>query len=102
VHRDGGALHVTGPGYERAADYVKSELGKPEYSHFLRSGPRPSEAPRGGPGQAAMPAVPAGSDALPGETMGAYIVRKTQESRSAAQSDGRRDPSVSFGLRRAR
>jgi hypothetical protein len=100
VHRDGGALHVTGPGYERAVDYVKNELAKSEYAHFLRTGSRPPEAPRGGPGQGAMPVVPAGSDALPGETMGAYIVRKSQESRSAVQADGRTNPSVSFGLRR--
>jgi hypothetical protein len=94
VHRDGGNLVVTGPGYEKANDWVKAELSRPEFAHFLRSGP----APRG-----QAPTVPGAAEPLPGETAGAFFVRQAVEARAARQanpSNPNTDMSRSIGLRR--
>jgi hypothetical protein len=96
VHRDGDKLHVHGPEFEPAFDFVKTELSKPEYRHFLRGGGATPDA-RGG-----QTTVGVAAEQQPGESLGAFLVRRATEQRTSASGNPSQDMSQAFGLRARR
>jgi hypothetical protein len=97
-----GSTVLFGPGYKPVDAHIASQLARPEFAHYLRpkGSPSPAQAATQGPQPAAPAAGPqaVGADGrLPGESLGAAMVRVAQ-ARQAQQGDPRLDPSQAFGI----
>lgn len=98
LHADGsGGSVACGPGLAPInGDFIKQTLAQPTYQHFVA-----------GRGVAASPAAAQSGlsparEILPGESLGAAVIRVALATRSAPGTDPRLDVSQPFGLRRTR
>jgi hypothetical protein len=104
-----GKLHVddadraVGPDGRPAADYIRGELGRPEYAHFLKADTRNTKGGTiGTMGASHEPSLPAGTAPVQPRTIGeALILRavETRQSQQQQQSNPATDLSLPFGLR---
>jgi hypothetical protein len=85
----GGQLIPAGPGLKPVDQYVREQLGRPEYAHFVRG---KTASPATG-NQAGIP--PADLDSL---SMGERVIRATLAARPDHTRPASEDMSQSFGL----
>jgi hypothetical protein len=93
-----GQLIAVGPGFKPAEQYIKEQLGKPEWGHFMRA-----QTPHGGtaggpPGTQGLPTAPAwGSQPAPPQTLSEAIFQDFA-GRQRPAADPALDLSQGFGL----
>ena len=99
VEPQGDSFTVRTPTFQSVGDFVQSQLGKPEYAHFIRaSNPGGGTAGATGAHQAAptSPAAPAAP--VHPKNFGEAIILQMQEAQKNQPSDPRLNPSVAMGL----
>ncbi len=100
VEPQGSAFQVRTPTYQSVPEYIKAQLGRPEYAHFLRAqnpgGGTASGQPTQTPPAAADPAPPAPQP----RNMGEAVILHMQGLQKV-QGDGRANMGLPLGLRAA-
>jgi hypothetical protein len=101
VEPQGNAFAVRTPTYQSVPDYIKAQLGRPEYSHFLRAQNPGGGTAAGQPVQAAQ-TPPANPPFAPQpRNMGEAVIMHMQ-SIQKAQGDARSNMTLAMGLKAAR
>lgn len=100
VEPQGHAFQVRTPSFQSVPDFIKAQLGRPEYAHFLRA-QNPGGGTASGQTVQAAPTSPANPPMAPQpRNMGEAVILHMQ-SVQKAQGDARANMSLPLGLRSA-
>jgi hypothetical protein len=100
VEPQGHAFHVRTPAFQSVPDFIKAQLGRPEFAHFLRAQNPGGGTAAGQPVQAA-PTPPANPSMAPQpRNMGEAVILHMQGVQKA-QGDSRANMNLPMGLRAA-
>ncbi len=100
VEPQGNAFQVRTPSFQSVPDFIKAQLGRPEYAHFLRA-QNPGGGTASGQSVQAAPTPPANPAAPPQpRNMGEAVILHMQ-SVQKTQGDARANMGLPLGLRAA-
>ncbi|MHB1559505.1 MAG: hypothetical protein ACYC61_18820, partial [Isosphaeraceae bacterium] len=100
VEPQGNAFQVRTPSYQSVPDFIKAQLGRPEFAHFLRA-QNPGGGTASGQSVQAAPTPPANPSMAPQpRNMGEAVILHMQ-SLQKSQGDARANMGLPLGLRSA-